>query len=58
MKMREWSDVYEWKYGFSDKYEKGYTETDTEGKVKRFGDKDTFIRKIGTSFSLTLSYNF
>ena len=58
MKMREWSDVYEWKYGFSDKYEKGYTETDTEGKVKRFGDKDTFTRKIGTSFSLTLSYNF
>ena len=58
MTMREWSDVYEWKYGFSDQYEKGYTEPNAEGKIRRFGDKDTFIRKIGTSFSLSLSYNF
>jgi len=57
MSMTEWSDVYEWKYGFSDKYEKGYTESTAEG-IKRFGDTDTFIRKIGASFSLSLSYNF
>lgn len=58
MTMTEWSDVYEWKYGFSDKYEKGYYEPGENGKTARIGDKDTFIRKIGTSFSLSLSYNF
>lgn len=58
MTMKEWSDVYEWKYGFSDKYEKGYYETDSEGKTRRIGDIDTFVRKVGTSFSMSLSYNF
>lgn len=58
MSMREWSDVYEWKYGFTDKYEKGYYEPSTDGKLRRIGDTDTFIRKVGTSFSLSLSYNF
>lgn len=58
MTMKEWSDVYEWKYGFSNKYEEGYYETLPDGKTKRrIGDTDTFIRKIGTSFSLTISYN-
>lgn len=55
----EWSDIYEWKYGFSQKYEEGYYETSADGKTKtRIGDKDTFIRKIGTSFSLSVSYTF
>lgn len=57
MTMVEWSDVYEWKYGFSQKYEKGYYEETTNGKV-RIGDTDTFIRKVGSSFSLAVSYNF
>ncbi len=55
----EWSDIYEWKYGFSQKYEEGYYETSPDGKTKtRIGDKDTFIRKIGTSFSFSISYSF
>lgn len=58
MNMKEWSDVYEWKFGFSDKYEEGYYELQGDGKTtRRIGDTDTFIRKIGASFSLTLSYN-
>ncbi|MBO9728561.1 MAG: carboxypeptidase-like regulatory domain-containing protein [Chitinophaga sp.] len=55
----EWSEIYEWKDGFSQKYENGYYETSADGKTKtRIGDKDTFIRKIGTSFSLTAAYSF
>jgi hypothetical protein len=59
MTMREWSDVYEWKDGFSQKYEEGYYQDapDGQGKV-RIGDTDTFIRKVGASFSLAVSYNF
>ncbi|QJB33667.1 TonB-dependent receptor [Chitinophaga oryzae] len=59
MYMNEWSDVYEWKEGFSQKYEEGYYVDDRDGKRKvRIGDTDTFIRKIGSSFSLSISYNF
>lgn len=59
MNMNEWSDVYEWKYGFSEKYEEGYYEDAPDGKGKiRVGDTNTLLRKIGTSFSLTISYNF
>lgn len=55
----EWSDVFEWKYGFSQKYEEGYYETSEDGKTKRrIGDSDTFIRRVGTSFSLSVSYSF
>ncbi|WP_223151597.1 carboxypeptidase regulatory-like domain-containing protein [Chitinophaga varians] len=55
----EWGDIYEWKEGFSQKYEEGHYETSADGKTKtRIGDKDTFIRKVGTSFSLSLSYTF
>lgn len=55
----DWGDIYEWKYGFSQKYEEGYYETSEDGKTKkRVGDKDTFIRKVGTSFSLSVSYAF
>lgn len=58
MKMKEWSDVYEWVYGFSNKYEEGYYETSPDGKTKRrVGDVNTLTRKVGTSFSFTVSYN-
>ncbi|PWG81937.1 TonB-dependent receptor [Pararcticibacter amylolyticus] len=54
-----WDEKYEWKYGFSQKYEEGYYETSADGKTKtRVGDRDTFLRKIGSSFSLNVSYNF
>ncbi|MCD0488293.1 TonB-dependent receptor [Pedobacter sp. MC2016-14] len=55
----DWADIYEWKYGFSQKYEEGYYETSADGKTKtRIGDKDTFTRRVGTSFSLSVSYSF
>ncbi|MFZ4261576.1 TonB-dependent receptor domain-containing protein [Sphingobacterium sp. HJSM2_6] len=55
----EWSQIYEWKFGFSQKYEEGFLETSTDGKTKRrIGDIETFNRKIGTSFSLGLGYSF
>nr|WP_138728944.1 TonB-dependent receptor [Pedobacter ureilyticus] len=54
-----WEEIYEWKYGFSQKYEEGYYETSSDGKTKtRIGDRDTFTRKIGASFSIGVSYNF
>ena len=63
----EWGEIYEWKYGFSQKYEEGYYETSADGKTKtrlcwnrsnQGGNIDTFMRKIGTSFSLSVSYSF
>ncbi|MCW3467839.1 TonB-dependent receptor [Chitinophaga nivalis] len=55
----EWSDIYEWKEGFSEKYEEGHYETAADGKTRvRVGDKDTLIRKVGASFSLSVSYSF
>ncbi|WP_256011640.1 TonB-dependent receptor [Desertivirga xinjiangensis] len=57
MNMTEWSQLYEWKDGFSDKYEKGNFEPTEDGRQWRVGDTDTFFRKIGTSFSMSLSYN-
>ncbi|WP_211092305.1 TonB-dependent receptor [Chitinophaga eiseniae] len=55
----EWSDIYEWKDGFSQKYEAGYLEISSDGKTKtRVGDKETFVRKVGASFSLTAAYTF
>lgn len=59
MSMKEWSDVYEWKPGFSQKFEEGYFEDAPDKKNKvRIGDTETFVRKIGASFSLAISYNF
>jgi hypothetical protein len=40
----EWGDQYEYKPGFSDKYEEG--------------DLRTFTRYIGRTFSVAVSYNF
>ncbi|RPE11998.1 TonB-dependent receptor [Chitinophaga lutea] len=55
----DWSAIYEWKFGFSQKYEEGYLELSDDGKTKRrIGDQDTFIRKVGTSFSLSIGYTF
>ncbi|MCW3464483.1 TonB-dependent receptor [Chitinophaga nivalis] len=55
----EWKDIFEWKPGFSQKYDEGEYETSPDGKSKtKVGDKETFIRKVGTSFSLSLSYTF
>lgn len=54
-----WSDIFEWKHGFSQKYEEGYYETSEDGATKmRVGDRETFIRKVGASFSLSVSYSF
>ncbi len=56
---QEWSQIYEWKYGFSQKYEEGYLETETGGKTKRrIGDIETYNRKIGASFSIGIGYSF
>ena len=55
----EWDEVYEWKPGFSRKYEEGVYEVSADGKTKtRTGDKDTFIRKIGASFSISVAWTF
>jgi outer membrane receptor protein involved in Fe transport len=55
----EWNEIYEWKFGFSQKYEEGYYETSADGKTKtRVGDIDTFIRKVGASFSFSMAYTF
>ncbi|MBO9153522.1 TonB-dependent receptor domain-containing protein [Chitinophaga sp. GCM10012297] len=55
----EWDAIYEWKFGFSRKYEEGYLELSQDGKTKRrIGDQDTFIRKVGSSFSLSAAYTF
>jgi hypothetical protein len=57
--LTEWSDKYEWKYGFSEKYEEGYYETSADGKTKtRIGDTDTYIKKVGRSLSLSVAYTF
>lgn len=56
---QEWEEIYEWKFGFSQKYEEGYYETSEDGKQKtRVGDKETFNRKVGSSFSLSVGYTF
>jgi len=51
----EWHDKYEYKFGFSEKFEEGYTDKFTN---RRVGDRQTFTRYVGRTFSLSLSYNF
>ncbi|WP_162946337.1 TonB-dependent receptor [Chitinophaga barathri] len=53
----EWNDRYEYQYGFSEKFEKGYIGT-ANGLKERIGDRETFTRYIGRTFSFSLSYNF
>ncbi|GGH74278.1 hypothetical protein HNQ91_002650 [Filimonas zeae] len=50
----EFSDRYQYKEGFSEKYEAGYA-----GKDGRpVGDRNSFTRYVGRTFSFTLSYHF
>jgi outer membrane receptor protein involved in Fe transport len=51
----EWADRYEWRPGFSDKFEEeaGYTE---DGQRK--ADIKTLTRYVGRTFSFSISYNF
>ena len=51
----EWNDKYEYKFGFSEKFEKGYMDKVTNRLV---GDRQTSTRYTGRTFSLSLSYNF
>jgi len=51
----EWGDKYEYKYGFSEKFEKGYTDKKTKELI---GDRETFTRYVGRTYSLSLSYRF
>jgi len=58
-KNAEWQDVYRYKWGFSEKYEKGYIGTNGDSDImQNIGDRNTFTRYTGTSFSFSLSYNF
>lgn len=56
-----WEDSYEWIYGFDENYQWGYFEKQGEGdnvvKIRK-GDDDTYKKKTGTAFSLSLSYSF
>jgi hypothetical protein len=50
----EFNDRYEYKEGFSEKFEEGYA-----GPDKRpIGDRKSFTRYIGRTFSFTFSYHF
>lgn len=53
----EWNDVYKYKWGFTNKFEEGYAD-DSKGYSRQVGDRQTFTRYVGRSFSLSLSYNF
>lgn len=51
----EWAERFEYKPGFSEKFEKGYTEKETGLLI---GDRESFTRYIGRTYSLSLSYKF
>ncbi|EOR95759.1 TonB-dependent receptor [Arcticibacter svalbardensis MN12-7] len=51
----EWNEAYAYKFGFSEKFEEGYTDQVTNRLV---GDRQTATRYTGRTFSLSLSYNF
>ncbi|MNX88925.1 hypothetical protein D3C86_1209170 [compost metagenome] len=51
----EWHDKYEYKFGFSEKFEEGYVDKVTNRLV---GDRQTSTRYTGRTFSLSISYNF
>ncbi len=54
---QEWNDRYEYKEGFSEKFEKGRYTT-VNGRTEYAGDRETFTRYIGRTFSFSVSYNF
>lgn len=55
----EWADAFRYKWGFSEKFEEGYIGRINENMPEqRIGDRQTFTRYTGRSFSLSLSYNF
>ncbi|TCC82822.1 TonB-dependent receptor [Pedobacter hiemivivus] len=51
----EWADRYEYKPGFSEKFEKGYTDAETGQLI---GDRESFTRYVGRTFSLSFAYKF
>jgi outer membrane receptor protein involved in Fe transport len=51
----EWNDKYAYKFGFSEKFEEGYVDKLTN---RRVGDRETFTRYVGRTFSISASYNF
>lgn len=50
----EWHDKYEYKYGFSEKFEEGYIDKVSK---RRIGDRQTSTRYLGRTFSLSFTYN-
>lgn len=51
----EWNDKYKYKFGFSEKFEEGYTDPVTNQQI---GDRQSSTRYVGSTFSLSFSYNF
>jgi len=51
----EWGDLFHYKEGFTEKYQKAYTDKETGQLI---GDRDTFTRYVGRTFSLSFSYKF
>lgn len=50
----EWQDRYKYKFGFTEKFEEGYVDPVTNRQV---GDRQSSTRYLGTTFSLSLTYN-
>jgi TonB-dependent receptor len=50
----EFNDRYEYKEGFSEKFEEGYA----DASKRLIGDRKSFTRYIGRTFSFTFSYHF
>lgn len=50
----EWQDRYKYKFGFTEKFEEGYVDPATNRQV---GDRQSSTRYLGTTFSLSLTYN-
>jgi hypothetical protein len=49
----EWHEAFEYKPGFSEKFEEGYI---GPNKI-RVGDRKTLIRYLGRTFGFTITYN-
>lgn len=49
----EWNEAFEYKPGFTEKFEEGYT---GENK-QRIGDRKTLTRYLGRTFGFTITYN-